>query len=138
MDKKKLLKKIGSKLLRIREPYHFSNREMAERLGVDRSSYCRYENGESPPNITVLYRLGKEHGISLDWLILDRGPRRYEEKGKEDRGGAVEVNANVMEISNADVREMVRQLEQDPRLRYEILLHYFNQKEKRTEPGKEK
>jgi len=46
--------------------------------GVTSSTYSRYLNGESEASAEKLGRIAEAAGVSLDWLILDRGPPIFE------------------------------------------------------------
>jgi len=132
MDKKKLLKQIGQKLQEIRQPLNHSHSAMADSIGINRSSYFRYENGETTPQVTSLYKLGSKYGISLDWLIMDRGPMYC--NGKES-GRTKEVIQKIPHIpeTSRQVSELLEHMERIPLLRYEILAHFYSFKEDRKE-----
>lgn len=46
--------------------------------GVTPSTYSRYVNGDSEASAEKLGRIAEVTGVSLDWLILDRGPPIFE------------------------------------------------------------
>ena len=106
---------------------------MGELLGAQRSSYTRYEKGETFPMEVALYRLGEKFDISLDWLILDRGPKYYKEKEaiKEEKK-ETEPPANVKTLPD-DVLELVEVMEQVPILRYKVLLYFHELKKEHKE-----
>ena len=91
MDRKSLLRGIAGRLRQIREPLGYTHREMGELINVDRSSYTRYESGETFARMMSLYRLGTQLDISMDWLIINKGPMYYKAKEvneKETAGAA--------------------------------------------------
>lgn len=55
------------KILRKREG--LTQAEVAARLGVDRSTYAKYENGQSEPNFEMLQKLADLFRSSADFLI---------------------------------------------------------------------
>lgn len=136
MDKKTLMKDIGSKLRKIREPLGYNHREMGERIRAERSSYTRYENGQTFPQTITLYELGNKFDISLDWLILNKGPMYYKEKEaiKEVKEEKEEVPpAPPEKVLPDDVKELLDLIEQVPVLRYKVLLHFHDLKEEHKE-----
>jgi transcriptional regulator with XRE-family HTH domain len=83
-DRDKLVQETALKLRRLRQELGYNRTEMGEWLGVTRAAYNKYENGETFPFAQTLVRLGEAKNISLDWFILDKGPRLFEEKEKLD------------------------------------------------------
>lgn len=71
------------KLKKIREELGNSISEMANRLDVSHSCYYKYERGENFPGITALKRLSEDYGISMDWLIFDKGPKHFDGKVRQ-------------------------------------------------------
>ena len=55
------------KILRKREG--MTQAEVALKLGVDRSTYAKYESGQSEPNFEMLQKLASLYGASVDFLI---------------------------------------------------------------------
>lgn len=55
------------KILRKRE--RLTQAEIALKLGVDRSTYAKYENGQSEPNFETIQTLAAMFGVSVDFLI---------------------------------------------------------------------
>lgn len=47
----------------------FNQRQMASLLHVERSTYTRYENGQSEPSIETLKMLKEIFGVSYDELL---------------------------------------------------------------------
>ena len=53
---------------------HFKNRaRAAETAGVSKSTFQRWENGESDPSFSGLAKIAAETGVSLDWLATGKG-----------------------------------------------------------------
>lgn len=55
------------KILRKRD--RMTQAEVAIRLGVDRSTYAKYETGQSEPNFEMITKLATLYGVSVDFLI---------------------------------------------------------------------
>jgi transcriptional regulator with XRE-family HTH domain len=138
MDQKTLMKEIGNKLKEIREPSGYNHREMGERLGIDKTSYYRYENGETPPKLMTLYKLGSEFDISLDWLIRGIDPmhckeREVKKEAEPPLPPPPPPPPAPVEILPDDVKELVEHMDRIPVLRYKILLYFLHLKEKYKE-----
>lgn len=84
--KNKLRKTIGAKLKHLRKALNLSQSQIADKLDMNRSTYAKNERGDTFPHLEVLYRAGLELGISLDWLVCDRGSMRFEESGAGESG----------------------------------------------------
>jgi len=65
------------KVLRKRE--RMTQAEIALKLGVDRSTYAKYENGQSEPNFETIQKLASLYNVSVDFLI--GGPAAQASKG---------------------------------------------------------
>lgn len=61
MRKLQILRKICGK----------TQKEIADYLGVDRSTYAKYESGDSEPTLDTLKKLAKYFDVTTDYL-LDR------------------------------------------------------------------
>jgi transcriptional regulator with XRE-family HTH domain len=126
MDRKTLLRNIGVKLGDIRESLKLKNFEMADLLSTYRTSYLRYESGVTSPQMITLYRLGITYDISMDWLLLDRGPMHYKEKELSSESKTPSIPPIALE---RDVKELLENMEKSPLLRHEILLMFYKFKE---------
>lgn len=59
---------FGDKLRVSRAYADMSLREVAERVGVTAAAVSKYELGHMTPCSSVLVKLSKLYGVSLDWL----------------------------------------------------------------------
>ena len=57
------------KLKNLREDYGFTQKEVADFLNVERTTYSYYESGRSVPSISTIVRLSELYGVSCDYLI---------------------------------------------------------------------
>jgi len=62
------------KILRKREK--LTQAEVAAKLGVDRSTYAKYETGQSEPNFEITQTLAEMFGVSVDFLIGRSDPQK--------------------------------------------------------------
>lgn len=63
---------IGKRLELIREAYGLRPSEIADKLGIRRTDWTRFEKGHRAPNDEVAYLLTERFGVTLDFLILGR------------------------------------------------------------------
>ena len=61
--------KTGDVLKQIREKYHMTQDQMAERAMVTRQAVSRWETGETQPNTDTLRILSKEFNVSINTLL---------------------------------------------------------------------
>jgi len=140
MKRKDLLKEIGYKLKKARRALKYSAGFMISSLQLVPSSYYRNENGKTCPDIMSLQILGREFGISLDWLVCDKGPMFYKEKDREESQEEIPEAAEKEPLQDPldtlpdEIKELVKHMERIPLLRYEILasFHRFKGEYKET------
>ena len=78
---------IGENLKLLRKRKGISQEEIANDLGLTRSSYSGYENGVAEPNIETLIKISEYYDISLDKFIKrDLGKISERDWDKIDRG----------------------------------------------------
>jgi transcriptional regulator with XRE-family HTH domain len=77
MPKKKLKSKVfaiyGNKLLQLRKYFAFTQEKMAAIMKITLSSYKKNELGKHLMSTSSLIALHNRLGISLEWLLFDRG-----------------------------------------------------------------
>ena len=59
---------LGKRMQVIRQAANLEQRDMAERLGVSRSTISNWERGHVEPTFSQVVRYAKESGQSLEWL----------------------------------------------------------------------
>ncbi|MCX6582803.1 MAG: helix-turn-helix transcriptional regulator [Candidatus Aminicenantes bacterium] len=123
MDKDNdLLKEMGHKLSQLRQNQKDTISQMADRLGVWRNTYVRNENGETPLSYKAMIAMVDCYGVSLDWLVVNKGPMYYKEK----------VLKNEPPL-NPDFKELIEHMERIPMLKHEMLLSFCKFKEDRKD-----
>ncbi len=128
MKKKDLLHEIAQRMRKVRETMSLSAVDITENIKTHRATYYKYENARAFPHFTILFRLGNSLGISMDWLILNRGSMLYKEKDSEN-----EAAANPLNALPQDIKELVEHMERIPMLKYETLLSFHQFKENHKE-----
>ena len=121
MDKDNdLLKEMRHKLSQLRQNQKDTISQMADRLGVWRSTYVRNENGETPLSYKAMSAMVDHYGVSLDWLVVNKGPMYYKEKELKNEPPL-----------NPDFKELIEHMERIPMLKHEMLLSFCKFKEDR-------
>lgn len=70
-----MLNNFNEKLIKLEEALDLKPIEMAEIGNCSRSTYYRYRNGETKPDVEFLLNiLNNEKYINPDWLLRDHGP----------------------------------------------------------------
>lgn len=59
---------ISKRINELREMHNLNKTEFGHKIGVNRSTITRYENGDLKPNVDVLISINKTFGVSIDWL----------------------------------------------------------------------
>ncbi|MBR2890522.1 MAG: helix-turn-helix transcriptional regulator [Oscillospiraceae bacterium] len=60
---------FGEKLRAARESKGLTQQQIADQMGIDKSTYCGYETGKRQPDLTKLKQLSQILGISGDALL---------------------------------------------------------------------
>lgn len=156
VKKETIWREVGKRLKKLRLELKYSRKQMAQGLGINLNSYYKNENGTSFPWIYSLYRLHKDFGISMDWLIFDYGPMYLKEKELEKpseeelakalaiqteeakKAGQEEVKKPWWEESMPDARELLEFMAKDPLFRYKVFLYFYEYKEKKDKDEEKK
>jgi len=116
---------IGERLRTVRRHLNYTRRQMAGVLRIHQSGYYKNESGETYPRPETLFRLQRDYGISMDWLLSNKGPMFYKQKDREkEKEPALEDRA-------PEVRELVDHMDRDPQLKHEILAYFFKYRNKK-------
>ncbi len=63
------MKIFCERLLALRKEYGYTQRQVAQMLGISQPSYMRYENGTAQPSLESLSALADIFDVSSDYLI---------------------------------------------------------------------
>lgn len=87
-----------------------SQRALADDLGISKSLISQYERGESEPTLSVLIKIARYFGCSLD-DITDKDLSMYEYH-EPDRSTVKEPDGeyNKLKIENQTLREALREI----------------------------
>ena len=67
-----MLSIIGTQLRAKREQLGLSQAELAKELGVSRQRVSHIELGQVAPPLPMLLKIGRQLGVSTDWLLTGR------------------------------------------------------------------
>lgn len=59
----------GKRLKQLREEKNLSQKELTERLLLNRSTYARYETSSTQPDYSTLFKLADFYDVSIDYLL---------------------------------------------------------------------
>ena len=63
------MKVFQERLFALRKECEYTQREVAQMLGISQPSYIRYENGTSQPNLQTLAKIADIFDVSVDYLL---------------------------------------------------------------------
>lgn len=137
-----LLPGAGERIKKVRQMLGYSKKQMAGYLELSLSAYYKNEASEAFPRIETLYRLAKDHDISLDWFMLGKGTMLCKDKpGLEEMENKIEelkkelamkrkqdkedTGEKAIEIKvKPEVRELVQHMQRIPWLYHEVLAFF--------------
>ena len=64
---------LKDNLIMLRKLNGYSQEQVAERIGISRQAYAKWENGLTTPDVEKASLLAKVYGISIDSLMDDNG-----------------------------------------------------------------
>lgn len=82
---------LHKRLKTIRTTLGLSQEEVAKACGITQSAYCRIENGDRMPSLSVIMRLAKIFDASIDYLVF-AGERLPVGGIDEDMGTYVQID----------------------------------------------
>lgn len=68
---------LTTNLKELREDCSFSQQQIAEKLGIDHSTYAYYETGKTTPDILTLIAIAEIFGVSVFYLLIKNGRNLY-------------------------------------------------------------
>lgn len=67
---------FAKKLKKAREESGYTQRDIAQIIGISKSTIASYETGRTEPNIEILGTLADFYAVSTDWLIGTMGKNK--------------------------------------------------------------
>ena len=90
------------RLRQLRTNKKLTQKNVAEFLGVDRTTYVKYETGASEPNFETLQRLATFFGVSTDYLLGTETQKTPALTAKDERDIARELEKTLNRLDDAD------------------------------------
>lgn len=90
------------RLRQLRTNKKLTQKNVAEFLGVDRTTYVKYETGASEPNFETLQRLATFFGVSTDYLLGTETQKTPVLTAKDERDIARELEKTLNRLDDAD------------------------------------
>lgn len=97
---------MASRMRELRKAMSVKQKDIAEAIDVDRTTYNKYENGCSEPNLETMSKLADFFGVSLDYLA-----GRSDDPG--DKKSASTANNVVLTDLQAEAWDLVQSLNDD-------------------------
>ncbi|MCL2512913.1 MAG: helix-turn-helix domain-containing protein [Oscillospiraceae bacterium] len=60
---------LAENLRKIRQLNRLTQKQVAEAISIERSTYTRYETGDSLPTVAVLSKISRIYNVSIDYLF---------------------------------------------------------------------
>lgn len=60
---------LSEQLKIIRKANKFTQQELADAIGIERSTYASYETGRNKPDVVLLSKIAKVFGVSSDFIL---------------------------------------------------------------------
>lgn len=60
--------RLSDRIKELREDFGLSRLDLAKKLGVNKSTITRYENGDILPTIDTLIKIRETFGVTIDWI----------------------------------------------------------------------
>lgn len=104
-------------LKKIRQEMNKTQKDVASFLGVDRSTYTKYETGDSEPNFEILKKLAEYFNVSIDYLL------GIDENLQEDIGLS-EIQKLILDLPNSSQKDVIEIIKAYVELTPENRQHY--------------
>lgn len=97
---------LGKKLLKLRKEFKMTQDDVANILGMSRTSFSKYENGIASPPLQVMRKLASIYNVGLEYLIFDDNTSiKFNDPNEEDVNSP---NAAVSKIT--DLRPIEKEI----------------------------
>jgi len=144
---------MAVRLKTVRKQNNLLRTQMAEALDVCVNGYRKCERGENGLSQQSQIILAEKFDISLNWLLLDKGPmhltdiekallenvqlkqeiRRQEQMGKNGNAGSDKL-PKMVEVTTPEVRELLEFMEANPLFKFQLLTHFYRFKQEGQAP----
>ena len=101
---------LKENLIILRNIHGFSQEEIAEKIGISRQAYAKWETGATVPDIEKCLRLAETYGVTIDSLVttttLDGGETIVPPPKGKNIWGSVTINERGQLVIPKNVREI--------------------------------
>ena len=101
---------LKENLIILRNIHGFSQEEIAEKIGISRQAYAKWETGATVPDIEKCMRLAEIYGVTIDSLVttttLEGGETIVPPPRGKNIWGSVTINERGQLVIPKNVREM--------------------------------
>ncbi|MGG3965007.1 helix-turn-helix domain-containing protein [Heyndrickxia faecalis] len=90
----------GDRLKRLRDKRNLSQQQLADALNINRSTYARYELGQTQPDFETLEKIASFFDVSIDYLIKGEDTTNNSLKSnlpKHENDSLAEINKLIKE-----------------------------------------
>lgn len=84
------MNQLAQQIRALRTSKKLSQDDLAEKLYISRQAVSKWENGEATPDIDKLVQLTEIFDVSLDYLVLEKNPKKEIVVEKQGRMNAWE------------------------------------------------
>jgi|SRR5690554_1283987 len=92
----------GDVLKNLRNRKGLSQRELADRLKINRSTYARYETSSTQPDYETLKKLAQFHDVTVDYILGMSNEKQPQLTEKDERDIAKRIAALREDLANAE------------------------------------
>lgn len=76
---------VAKNLIELRKSRNFTQSDLAEKLNYSDKTISKWENGDSLPDVSVLYAITEIYGITLDDLVHENAVEKADGKSEEKK-----------------------------------------------------
>jgi len=98
------MKNIGIRIKEKRKENNLSQKDLAEKVGIDNSQFSKIESGKLLPTISQLVEICSILNESMDWIVLGK-------KSSPDQMDIVDMQTKHIEIQEKYIKSLERELE---------------------------
>jgi transcriptional regulator with XRE-family HTH domain len=98
------MKNIGIRIKEKRKENSLSQKDLAEKVGIDNSQFSKIESGKLLPTISQLVEICSILNESMDWIVLGK-------KSSPDQMDIVDMQTKHIEIQEKYIKSLERELE---------------------------
>ena len=102
--------KIGQRLRALRKSAKYTQRQLAEVVGIPQNNICKYERGEVIPSIGILIKLARAYHVSLDAICGTYGYETDEIRTLRRENVTLKKKLLRVREMNMEVNEAIREV----------------------------